>query len=120
MCTFIGMDDLIANALIELIDNRDIETVSFDTIVKYGTVVASHLKSNNNEVALLISKEYKHKALSDNSEFFELSVRDDNEFVNLRNGKSVMDLKKHFRTFLSTDLLSAFLSDDAYNILAEG
>jgi len=50
MCYFIGIEDLVANALIELVEKTGNRTVSFSQLNKYGKAVIAKLKKDDLEV----------------------------------------------------------------------
>ncbi len=53
----IGIEDLAANALIELLEKSGCRRVDFETFVKYGNAVTNVLRENGEEATLLFSKE---------------------------------------------------------------
>ena len=56
MCTFIGIESLVANALIELFDYNHTREVTFDTLVDYGMkVVQIYQRETGEEAVLLLS-----------------------------------------------------------------
>lgn len=109
MCRFIGIEDLVANALIELLEKGACRRVSFETLVKYGTVVMSVLRENGSEAVILISKEYTNELIRNYSDFFEIDQSElNNDAIVLKAEKTVDDLRNRFRAFLTIDSLLAF------------
>lgn len=109
MSKFIGIEDLVANALIELIEKNGNKEVSFEQLNNYGAVVVRILQSNNAEEAiLLVSKYYTNELIRNYSEFFEIIDKDVDSFIKLKEGKSSDDLRNRFRAYMSTDMLVAF------------
>lgn len=118
MCTFIGIESVAANALIELFEKRQETEVSFDTLVKYGMRIVRILeKETNEDVILLFSRKYQLSMIENYSEFFEA------EFSNDGNGKfrlkgdnpkeTLEKLKIYFRWTMSIKMIQAFLSKEA-------
>lgn len=109
MCRFIGIEDLVANALIELMEKSNCRKVDFETLVKYGAVVVRCLRENGEEAVFLLSKEHTNELIRNYSAFFEIEHCDDgNDRILLKADKTVEDLRNHFRAFLSIDSLLAF------------
>ena len=115
MCTFIGIECLAANALIEILDRTQKREVSFDAIVRYGMEVVRVLQRQTGEEAvLLLSKKYQINMIENYSEFFEVDFGDRNHgtFM-LRETVSLDDLKNYFRWTMSVRLVDAFVSPEA-------
>ena len=71
MCYYIGIDDLAANALIELLkkdDNR--RFVSYDSLKGYGANVLKTLQDDGEEAILIYTRDSKAAFLRDYSDFF--------------------------------------------------
>ncbi|MCM1542932.1 MAG: hypothetical protein NC121_16960 [Blautia sp.] len=119
MCTFIGIESITANALIELLEKRDEREISFDMIVRYGTQVARVLEENfNEEPVLLLSRKYQINMIENYSDFFEadLSPKRQEVFFRLKGEdkqKTIEALTKSFRCTMGMPLLKAFMSVDA-------
>ena len=115
MCTFIGIECLAANALIEILDRTQKREDSFDTIVRYGMEVVRVLQRQTGEEAvLLLSKKYQINMIENYSEFFEVDFSDSNHGVfKLRETVSLDDLKNYFRWTMSVRLVDAFVSPEA-------
>ena len=109
MYRFIGIEDLAANALIELLEKSGCRRVEFETLVKYGHAVISVLRENGDKAILLISKEYTNELIRNYSDFFTIDYSDQKaDAIILREGKTVEDLRNRFRAFLTLDCLLAF------------
>ena len=115
MCKFIGMEDLVANALIELIEKNDCNKVKFDQIIRYGNIVIRFLREENDEEAvLLISKYYTNQMIRNYSDFFEIEKDSSGEeSIVLKLDKNVDDLRNHFRAYLSFELLFALTNENS-------
>lgn len=115
MCTFIGIECLAANALIEILSRTQKREVSFDTIVRYGMEVVRVLQRQTGEEAvLLLSKKYQINMVENYSEFFEVDIGDKNHGIfKLKETVSIDDLKNYFRWTMSVRLVDALLSPEA-------
>ena len=51
MCTFIGIESLAANALIEILQNTNRREVDFETLVKYGMKIVKLLLEQTGDEA---------------------------------------------------------------------
>lgn len=113
MYKFIGMEDLVANALIEMIEKNYQRRVSFEQLGNYGTVIMRWFHHTGEEVVLLVSKYYTNELIRNYSDFFE--VFDDSEtdsYIELKETKTAEDLRAHFRSYLSVDMLMAFTAEE--------
>ena len=73
MCTFIKMEYLVANALVELYEKKGIDKISLDDIRNYGIKVEEEMNSQENTRAILLySNVYTKEFLQDYSDWFEL------------------------------------------------
>lgn len=119
MCIFIGIENVTANALIELLEKRNEREVSFDMIVRYGTQVAHILEKNiNEEPILLLSRKYQINMIEKYSDFFEADLSSGKQQVFFRlkgedKQKIIESLTKSFRCTMSMQFLKAFMSVDA-------
>lgn len=125
MCYYIGIEDLAANAMIEILekkqkDGKKIEgalSVTLRDLEEYGAEVVRYINQKSDEKALLIlsraSTEYMFRNYSD---FFE-AVDKGEPAIKLREGKTVEDLKEKFRTYKALDLISAYMAEATVRIL---
>ena len=123
MCYYIGIEDLAANALIEMLTKqpkrrKNFNYISLRKLEDYGREVVAYIDKNTNEKAFLIlsraSTNYMFQAYSN---FFKEVENDGNISVALRDGKRVNDLRKKFRTYISIDLINAFQAEAPVNVL---
>lgn len=122
MCTFIGIESVAANALIELFEKRQETEVSFDTLVKYGMRIVRILeKETNEDIILLFSRKYQLSMIENYSEFFEADFSSDgNGRFKLKGDNPKETLKKlklYFRWTMSIKMIQAFLSKEALSEL---
>lgn len=122
MCTFIGIESVAANALIELLEKRNEREVSFDMIVRYGTRVARVLQESFNEEPILLSRKYQINMIENYSDFFEADLSSGGQGALFRSKgedkqKIIEALTKNFRCTMGIQLLEAFISVDALHEL---
>ena len=115
MPTFIGIESLAANALIELMDREQTREVSFDTLVRYGLeVVRVFGMRTGEEAVLLLSRQDQLDMMENYSEYFEVDVSDTyGGTFRLKDTASLEDLRKYFRWTMTVRLFEAFMSPEA-------
>lgn len=118
MCMYIGIEDLVANAIIELVEKSQRNEVLFSEINRYGATVVQILSEKDNKAILILSKERTSAFLNDYSDFFELYTNGTEEGIRLKGNVSVSQLWEKFRGYLSIDVMMAFT--DARSIAALG
>jgi len=117
MRIYIGIEDLVANALIELVENTDKREVMFRELDEYGALVVKYLSSKNEQAVLILSKERTNKFLHDYSDYFELFTKGIEEGVRLKADVSVEKLWEQFRGYLSVDVMLAFMDKNVIGAL---
>lgn len=115
MCTFIGIESLAANALIEILDKSDRREVSFDALVRYGLEVVKFLQRQTGEEAvLLLSKKYQIDMIENYSDFFEVTFDGiEQGLIRLKQSVSLPELQDYFRWTMSVKLVDAFMAPNA-------
>lgn len=107
---FIELEDLVANALIELIENKGgTKIVTFNELTDYGKAITRISNNKGIDVVILFTKEYVDKLLYNYPNFF--NVRD--SFISLKYEKTSDDLRKYFRAYMSIDMLLIFQDEEA-------
>ena len=110
VCTFIGIENLAANAMIELMERNHTKEISFETLVHYGLEVARIFQEKTGEEAiLLISRAYQVDMIENYSDFFDVH----DETFYLKDSVNLEELKTYFRWTMSTKLLHAFMDPEA-------
>ena len=118
MCIYIGIEDLAANALIELIENSGKKYVLFRELDDYGACVIKILNEQGKQAMLLLSKRGTHDFLHDYSDYFEMiHTETGDEGIQLREGISVQKLWEKFRGYLTVDVMKAFMNRQAVQAL---
>lgn len=118
MPTFIGIESLAANALIELMEKAHTREVSFDTLVRYGMeVVRIFGMQTGEEAVLLLSRQDQLDMIENYSEYFEVEFSGTyTGTFRLRDTVSSSELEKlkeRFRWTMTVRLFEAFMSPDA-------
>lgn len=118
MCFYIGIEDLAANALIELLQKEENRSfITYKELERYETQVVSLLSERGEKAVLLLSRENTNAMFRDYSEFFEEDSYDGNEGIRLRAGKSRKDLIVQFRGYLALDVLMALVDERSVSAL---
>ncbi len=123
MCYYIGIEDLAANALIEILQTKDDQEfsqciVTLRELEEYGAEVVRYLNERKGEKALLIlSRASTTHMFRNYSDFFEEVETDKGTAIALQKGKTVEDLIEKFRTYIAIDLINAFMDERTVRVL---
>lgn len=122
MCFYIGIEDLAANALIEILSaKKGAESeqlyVTLAELEKYGAQVVRHLNEKGDDALLILSGESTSMMFRNYSDFFEEIETSEGTAISLREGKTVTDLVVKFRTYLALDVMMAFMDAKAVSVL---
>lgn len=116
MCYYIGIEDLAANALIEILQTKERQesdscVVTLRELEEYGAEVVKYLNKRKGEKALLIlSRASTTHMFRNYSDFFKEIETEEGTAIALQKGKTVEDLIGKFRTYVAIDLLNAFVA----------
>ena len=116
MCTFIGIESLVANALIELFDYNNTREISFDTLVEYGMkVIQIYQRETGEEAILLLSEKYQIDMIENYADFFDIKMDGSGRGTLCLKGyiNNTSELQDCFRWTLNTKLINAFVSPEA-------
>lgn len=114
MCTFIKMEYLVANALVELYENKKIDRISLDDVQTYGITVEKVLNAiTGTQAILLYSNQYTREFLHDYSDYF---VFEDN-YIKIKTGVSIDDIRTHILSYVSVDILLALLDENTLKVI---
>ena len=119
MYRFIDMVDVVANALIELIEAQKGNRVKTKQLIQYGALAVKHFMENGEQAALLISRDYTNEFIYNYSTFFEMFNESGEEYIALKAGKTVDDLYTYFRACMPSSFLRAFINDESRAVLLE-
>lgn len=122
MCVYIGIEDVAANALLELLELKNCRFVKFSALGEYGNFVVNLYSNKNKETAIFIlSRERRDMFFEDYSAYFEPLRENDDEGaiigVQLREGVGKDELLRFFRNNMAIHLIDAFVDKEAINIL---
>lgn len=108
MCKFIGIESVIANALIEkMIENGNY--LSLKQIKDYGYEVINSLETKTNERVILIYEQNSIDTFLINySNYFAYEIVEGNECIKVKDGVEIEDLLNIFRWPLSIELMESF------------
>ena len=114
---FLTLEDLVPNALIELVENDVSRTVSYPTILEYGNVVVKELEKRNIDAILLIYRDKTLQFQDDYKEIFNFYEIDNMGYVQLKDNINTKYLRQYFRVRQSLDTLIALTSDNSKQAL---
>ena len=122
MCFYIGIEDLAANALIEILKTKeDAQTerccVTLAELEAYGNQVIQYLNERGEKAVLILSRENTSLMFRNYSDFFGEVETDEGVSIALKEGKTVSDLVEKFRTYLALDLMMAFMNTETVRVL---
>ena len=111
MSNVIRIEDLAANAFIDILDNEknneDIK-VTFSKLEEHGKNIIKYLHDKGEKAFLSLSRNQTCGMFYDYSKYFKEA--EDGKAIELREGITVDDLIVRFRTYLSLELLDAFIN----------
>lgn len=118
MYRYIGIEDLVASALIELMKKEEsTRRVSLQALSKYGTVIVKLLVESGQDAILFLTKESTYEFVHDYAEFFSICKYDEIEYIELQEGVTVEDLRHQFRKNLTVDLAKALGEQESLEAL---
>ena len=118
MCYYIGIEDLVANALIEIVDNKDVREVSLKKLNEYGEVVIRTLNSFDKEAILLLSRDRTNEFIHNCTEYFDVNKdKEGNYSIFLKEGVTTDKLREQFRRNISLNVLRAFIDENSLKVL---
>ncbi|MCL2134602.1 MAG: hypothetical protein FWH37_03490 [Candidatus Bathyarchaeota archaeon] len=114
MCYTIRIEDLAANALIEILaKNEDKRFVSYKELDEYAAVIVKILHSHGEKVVLLLSRENTGRMFRNYSNIFEEKTEDELEGISLKDNVQINDLIQQFRGYLALNVFLAFIDKRA-------
>lgn len=118
MCVRIGVEDLAANALIELLKQSNANRfVSYAAMEEYGLAIARFLKAEGESVIIYSSRVYTNEMLINYSDYFEERYIDGVYGIYLKEDKTVENLREKFRGYLALKVLLAFVNEECVKSL---
>lgn len=111
MCVYIGIEDLAANALIEVMSKDESKRfVSYEELESYGAEVVNFLNTKGEKAVLILSRESTNAMFRNHSDIFEETVSDDQLGIQLKTNITIEELIIKFRGYLAWNVLLAFIS----------
>lgn len=118
MYRYIGIEDLIASALIELMKHKKSNRkVSLQTLADFGTVIVKNLTNSGQDAILFLTKDSTYEFVHDYSDFFSIEICDEMEYIALKECITVEDLRYQFRKNFTVDLAKAILKEESLKAL---
>jgi hypothetical protein len=117
VCFYIGIEDLAANALIEVFKKHNKRFLSYDVIEKYGAKVVQLLIEKEEKAVLILSRDNTNALFRNYSEYFKEVEQDNKIGIALAEDKSIDDLIERFRGYLSLSVLLAFVDKCSVSLL---
>lgn len=115
---YIGIEDLVASALIELMKwEESNRKVSLQTLSDYGTVIVKTLTQQGQNAILFLTKESTYEFVHDYADFFMIVEYDGVEFIELQENVTKEDLRHQFRRNITVDLAKAFMKRESLQAL---
>lgn len=106
---YIQIEDLVANAFIDLIETDSRREIFYSDLDDYGARVIEQLNSSGElKAVLVVSRESQAAVIEDYSDMFEAFEKDGSKGIRLLAHVSPLDLWERFCTSLSYTVLKAF------------
>ena len=120
MCYYVGIEDLVAGALVELLQRNGERSVSFAALERYGEAVVSHIRSRGKEVTLVLSREQTHGFIRDCTDLFDVDSPElGSGTITLKSDRDVKDLVMRFGARIPAVVLKAMIDDETVSVLLE-
>jgi len=118
MCYYIGIEDLAANALIEVLKvEKTRRFLTYEEIEKYGSQVVKVLDEKGEKAILILSRDSTNAMFRNYSEFFEEKEEEGKLGIKLKDDIEVNHLIRKFRGYLALDVLLAFINESCVGVL---
>ena len=118
MYKFIKIEDLAANAIIDIFERKYEDRVSFEQIIQYGNTIKKVYEEKYDDYTVLIMSGVAVSSfIRDYSEYFFIEQKGGQEFIVLRNGIKTEVLREEFRSRLTVELLYSFTCEESLKAL---
>ena len=109
----INLEDLVANAIIELYKSDEINYVNMDSVMSYAEAITDYLFQKKIIPSVTINRETYEIFKNDCQEYYEMDeIANNNTLIKLKNDKSIEDLMFAFRNHTRPELLEAYISPE--------
>lgn len=120
MYRYIGIEDLVASALIELMKlKKTSRKISLKDLSDYGAVIVRLLTQSGRDAILFLTKESTYEFVHDYADYFSIKEYDEIEYIELKDGITVENLRSQFRKNLTVDLAKAINGKESFETLKE-
>ena len=118
MCTFIGIESVTMNALIEVREKKIGWEITFDDLVSYGKRAAREFRRRTGRgIILQFSQGDQASMMEDYAQYFEVEDYFTRGVFRLKTEAPMAEIKAFFRWGLDAELQDAFVSDAAVRAL---
>ena len=118
MYRYIGIEDLVAGALIELIKHENTERkVSLQMLADYGAVIVRLLSDSGQNAILFLTKESTYDFVHDYADYFSIKQYDGLEYIELNENITLDMLQELFRRNITVDLAKALFEKESIQAL---
>lgn len=118
MYRYIGIEDLVASALIELMKREEKNRrVSLQSLSNYGAVIVRLLSRSGQEAILFLTKESTYEFVHDYADYFSIVEEESAEYIELNKDRTIDDLRRQFRMSLTVDLAKALSESESLEAL---
>ena len=118
MYRYIGIEDLVANALIEMMRSEEANRrISVKTLADYGTVIVRLLTASGQNAILFLTKESTYEFVHYYAEYFSIIEHENIEYIELKDGVQAEELRRQFRKNLTVDLAKALTGEESLRAL---
>lgn len=118
MYRYIGIEDLVASALIELMKQEETNRrVSLQALSNYGTVIVRLLTQSGQNAILLLTRESTYEFVHDYADFFCIQEQEGMEYIELKQDVTVEVLRRQFRKNLTVDIAKALKKEESLQAL---
>lgn len=115
---YLQVEDIVANAMIELEKINGTTNVSISLAKIYGNEVANHLKKQGYLAKLKIDSDLIRNFEQAYSDYFSVDLTERDRWYLLRENKNIDEVRDKFRNTLPLEVSSAFSSLPAVDSLA--
>lgn len=118
MYRYIGIEDLVASALIEQIRYEESRRrVSLKTLADYGAVIVRILTNSGQNAILLLTRESTYEFVHNYADYFSIAEDDGVEYIELKEEVTQEDLRRQFWKNLTVDLAKALTGTESLAVL---
>lgn len=115
---YIDIEDAVSNALIELLEKKNISKVTFKEVENYGYKVVEILTRGEDKVIFRLDRNRTNWFMSEYGDYFVFENNDrGNTVISFKEGIDRNCLINKFRGYLSLDALIAFNNMEALKFL---